>query len=133
MRSLYFVFFSYASKVALRTDWKLEEEEEAAGGARDMVQDEKVMRGKVRVLALYAHPIQYGNLRTTTIYATRPIDTRHVQCSTQLEVQSDGPLPVPLCLPIQLLLGARRSIAAPLHTQQLASGREGQGGNDTIK
>jgi hypothetical protein len=28
VRSLFFVFFSYASKAALRTDWKLELEEE---------------------------------------------------------------------------------------------------------
>ena len=39
VRSLLFVLFSYASKAALRTNWKLEEEEEedAMGGFWDMV------------------------------------------------------------------------------------------------
>ena len=45
MRSLLFVFFSYASKAALRIDWKLEEEEEeekASGKVWDMVRVERV-------------------------------------------------------------------------------------------
>jgi hypothetical protein len=38
-RSLFFVVFSYASKATLKTDWKLEEEEEeeAMGAVWDMV------------------------------------------------------------------------------------------------
>ncbi len=38
-RSFFFVVFSYAPKAALRTDWKLEEEEEeeAVGGDWDIV------------------------------------------------------------------------------------------------
>ena len=47
VRSLLFVLFSYASKAALRTNWKLEEEEEedAMGGFRDMVCIERERRG----------------------------------------------------------------------------------------
>jgi len=42
VRSLHFVFFSYASKAALRTYWKLleEEEEEAVEWVWDMVRVE---------------------------------------------------------------------------------------------
>lgn len=32
VRRLFFVFFSYASKAALKTNWKLEEEEEEEEG-----------------------------------------------------------------------------------------------------
>ena len=36
VRSLFFVFFSYASKAALRMDWKLDSDEEGVGVAWDM-------------------------------------------------------------------------------------------------
>jgi hypothetical protein len=52
VRSLVFVFFSYASKAALRTDWKLEpEEEEALGWVWDMVlveSEKKLVDGRKR-------------------------------------------------------------------------------------
>ena len=48
VRSLLFVLFSYASKAALRTNWKLEEEEEeedAIGGFWDTVCIERGLVG----------------------------------------------------------------------------------------
>ena len=45
VRSLLFVLFSYASKAALRTNWKLEEEEDAMGGFWDMVCIERGLVG----------------------------------------------------------------------------------------
>jgi hypothetical protein len=48
VRSLFFVVFSYASKATLKTDWKLEEEEEEAmGSVWDMVMSgtESILEG----------------------------------------------------------------------------------------
>jgi hypothetical protein len=47
-KSLHFVFFSYASRAALKTDWKLEEEEEeeeAMGWTWDMIRIERKRTG----------------------------------------------------------------------------------------
>jgi hypothetical protein len=44
VRSLVFVFFSYASKAALKTERKLEEEEEVLAEIWDMPYDERARR-----------------------------------------------------------------------------------------
>ena len=52
MSNVVFVVFSYTSKAALRTDWKLDEEEDVVGALWDMELirsdqfDRKTMRGR---------------------------------------------------------------------------------------